>query len=155
MDRFSLRSNTNMNYGKFTAGFNINLGYSSSRFTYNEGGTSVGSPMASVYYALPYEYPYTADGVFHATDDGLGFYDTREGSRGIDVLYGTSDKTEQFKTILGVNLAYEIIKGLKISTRNGIDYRNSVDQVFINPLLHRKQAGRRERRFWRRIQEKL
>jgi TonB-linked SusC/RagA family outer membrane protein len=143
LDRFSLRSNTNMNYGKFTAGFNINLGYSSSRFTYNEGGTSVGSPMASVYYALPYEYPYTADGVFHATDDGLGFYDTREGSRGIDVLYGTSDKTEQFKTILGVNLAYEIIKGLKISTRNGIDYRNSVDQVFINPLSYigSRQAG--------------
>lgn len=143
LDRFSLRSNTNMNYGKFTAGFNINLGYSSSRFTYNEGGTSVGSPMASVYYALPYEYPYTADGVFHATDDGLGFYDTREGSRGIDVLYGASDKTEQFKTILGINLAYEIIKGLKISTRNGIDYRNSVDQVFINPLSYigSRQAG--------------
>ncbi len=99
LDRFSLRSNTHMNYGKFTAGFNINLGYSSSRFTYNEGGTSVGSPMASVYYALPYEYPYTADGVFHATDDGLGFYDTREGSRGIDVLYGASDKTDHFKTV--------------------------------------------------------
>lgn len=143
LDRFSLRSNTNMTYGKFTAGFNINLGYSSSRFTYNEGGTGVGAPMASVYYALPYEYPYTADGVFHATDDGLGFYDTREGSRGIDVLYGTSDKTEQFKTILGINLAYEIIKGLKISTRNGIDYRNSVDQVFINPLSYigSRQAG--------------
>jgi TonB-linked SusC/RagA family outer membrane protein len=143
LDRFSLRSNTNMNYGKFTAGFNINLGYSSSRFTYNEGGTSVGSPMASVYYALPYEYPYTADGVFHATDDGLGFYDTREGSRGIDVLYGTSDKTEQFKTVLGIDLAYEIIKGLKISTRNGIDFRNSVDQVFINPLSYigSRQAG--------------
>ena len=143
LERVSLRSNTNMNFGKFTAGFNINLGYSSSRFTYNEGGTSVGSPMASVYYALPYEYPFTADGVFHATDDGLGFYDTREGSRGIDVLYGTSDKTEQFKTILGINLAYEIVKGLKVSTRNGIDYRNSVDQIYINPLSYigSRQAG--------------
>nr|WP_262919102.1 TonB-dependent receptor [Niabella hibiscisoli] len=99
--------------------------------------------MASVYYALPYEYPYTPDGVFYATDEGQGFYDTREGSRGIDVLYGTSDKTEQFKTILGINLAYEIVKGLKISTRNGIDYRNSVDQVFINPLSYigSRQAG--------------
>ncbi len=143
LERVSLRSNTNLNYGKFTAGFNINLGFSSSRFTYNEGGTSVGSPMASVYYALPYEYPYTADGVFHATDDGIGFYDTREGSRGIDVLYGTSDKTEQFKTVLGFNLAYEIIRGLKISTRNGIDFRNSADQVFINPLSYigSRQAG--------------
>ncbi|MBE8719253.1 SusC/RagA family TonB-linked outer membrane protein [Sphingobacterium pedocola] len=134
LNRYSLRSNTNMKYGKFTAAFNLNLGYSNSRFTYNEGGTGVGSPMASVYYALPYEYPYTADGVFHASEEYMPFYDTREGSRGIDVLFGTSDKTEQFKTILGVNLAYEIIKGLKISTRSGIDFRNSVDQVFINPL---------------------
>lgn len=145
LDRFSLRSNTNFNYDKFTAGVNINLGYSTSRFTYNEGGTSVGSPMASVYYALPYEYPYTPDGVFHATDDGMGFYDTREGSRGIDVLYGTSDKTEQFKTIIGVDLAYEIVKGLKISTRNGIDLRNSVDQIFINPLSYigSRQSGQK------------
>lgn len=143
LERVSLRSNTNLNYGKFSAGFNINLGFSSSSFTYNVGGTSVGSPMASVYYALPYEYPYTADGVFHATDDGMGFYDTREGSRGIDVLYGTSDKTEQFKTVLGFNLAYEITRNLKISTRNGIDFRNSADQVFINPLSYigSRQAG--------------
>lgn len=143
LDRVSLRNNTNLNYGKFTAGFNINLGYSASRFTYNEGGTGVGSPMASVYYALPYEYPYTPDGVFHATDDGMGFYDTREGSRGIDVLYGTSDKREQLKTILGLDMAYEITKGLKVSTRAGIDLRNSVDQVFINPLSYigSRQSG--------------
>ena len=145
MDRYTLRSNTNMNYGKFTAGINFNLGYSSSRFTYNEGGTGVGSPMASVYYALPYEYPYTADGAFYATDATIPFYDTREGSRGIDVLYGTSDKTEQIKTILSVNMAYEIAKGLKISTRAGIDLRNSADQAFINPLSYigSKQSGQK------------
>ncbi|GAA4778142.1 TonB-dependent receptor [Olivibacter ginsenosidimutans] len=145
LNRYSLRSNTNMNYGKFTAGINLNLGYSNSRFTYNEGGTGVGSPMASVYYALPYEYPYTADGAFHATDADMPFYDTREGSRGIDVLYGTSDKTEQFKTILGLNMAYEILDGLKITTRAGIDFRNSVDQVFINPLSYigQNQSGKK------------
>lgn len=134
MNRYSLRSNTNMNYGRFTAGVNLSLGYSNSRFTYNEGGTGVGSPMASVYYALPYEYPYTSDGVFYATDADHPFYDTREGSRGIDVLYGTSNKTNQFKTILGLNMAYEIMQGLKISTRAGVDFRNSEDQIFVNPL---------------------
>lgn len=145
MDRYSLRSNTNMTYGKFTAGLNLNLGYSNSKFTYNEGGTSVGSPMASVYYALPYEYPYTSDGVFHATDTDRPFYDTREGSRGIDVLYGTSDKTAQLKTILSLNMAYEILKGLKISTRAGIDLRNSTDQTFINPLSYigSRQTGQK------------
>ncbi|MEO6681356.1 MAG: SusC/RagA family TonB-linked outer membrane protein, partial [Ginsengibacter sp.] len=133
LDRYSFRSNVNMDFGKFTAGANISLGYSNSRFTYNEGGTGVGSPMASVYYALPYEYPYTPDGVFHASDGAITFLDTREGSRGIDVLYGTSDKTDQFKTILGMNLAYEIIRGLKVTTRAGIDLRNSTDQIYFNP----------------------
>lgn len=132
LDRYSLRSNVNMNYGKFTAGLNVSLGYSDSRFTYNVGGTSVGSPMASVYYALPYEYPYI-DGILYATDGPVTFLDTREGSRGLDVLYGTTDGTEQFKTILAVNLAYEIIDGLKLSTRAGLDLRNSTDQVFFNP----------------------
>ncbi|TDQ72253.1 SusC/RagA family TonB-linked outer membrane protein [Sphingobacterium yanglingense] len=134
MNRYTLRSNTNMNYGRFTAGINLSLGYSNSRATYNEGGTGVGSPMASVYYALPYEYPYTADGVFYATDTDHPFYDTREGSRGVDVLYGTSDKTNQFKTILGLNMAYEIMPGLKVSTRAGVDFRNSELQGFVNPL---------------------
>lgn len=145
LNRYSLRSNTNINYGKFTAGINLNLGYSDSKFTYNEGGTGVGSPMASVYYALPYEYPYTSDGAFHATDEDMPFYDTREGSRGIDVLYGTSDKTEQFKTILGLNMAYEIMDGLKVTTRAGMDFRNSSDQVFINPLSYigQNQSGKK------------
>lgn len=134
LKRYSLRSNTNMDYGRFTAGVNLSLGYSHSRFTFNEGGTGVGSPMASVYYGLPYEYPYTADGAFHPTDQDMPFLDTREGSRGIDILFGTSDKTEQFKTILGLNMAYELMNGLTLSTRAGIDLRNSTDQFFVNPL---------------------
>lgn len=135
LDRYSLRSNVDMNYGKFTAGFNLSLGYSNSRFTYNEGGTGVGSTMASVYYALPYEYPYTPDGVFHPADDAsFTSLDTREGSRGIDALYGVTDKTQQFKTILALNMGYEIVKGLKLTTRAGVDYRNSTDQTFYNPL---------------------
>ena len=133
LERYTLRSNVNMKFNKFTAGVNISIGYSNSRFTYNEGGTSVGTPMASVYYALPFEYPYTPDGVFHPTDDAITFLDTREGSRGIDVLYGTSTKTEQVKSIIGANLGYEILPGLKITTRAGIDLRSSTDQNFINP----------------------
>lgn len=143
LKRYSLRSNTTMEYGRFSAGVNLNLGYSSSRFTYNEGGTGVGSPMASVYYGLPYEYPYTPDGAFHPTHEHMQFLDTREGSRGIDVLFGTSDKTEQFKTVLGLNLAYKITDELSISTRAGVDYRNSTDQVFVNPLSYigSRQSG--------------
>lgn len=143
LDRYSLRSNVNMKYGKFTGALNVSLGFSNSRFTYNEGGTGVGSPMASVYYALPYEYPYV-NGVLHATDDVIPFLDSREGSRGIDALYGVSNKTDQFKTVLGLELAYEILPGLKASTRAGVDLRNSTDQTFFNPLSYigSRQAGK-------------
>lgn len=145
LNRYSLRSNTNFNYGKFSAGINMNFGYSKSRFTNNEGGTGVGSPMASVYYALPYEYPYTADGVFHATDGDITFLDSREGSRGIDVLYGTSDKTDQLKALFAVNLAYQITDDLKFTTRAGIDLRQSTDQLFINPTSYigSRQVGKK------------
>lgn len=145
LDRYSLRSNTNFNYGKFTAGVNLNLGYSKSRFTYNEGETGVGSPMASVYYALPYEYPYTADGIFHPTNGDITFLDTREGSRGIDVLNGTSDKTDQFKTLIALNLAYQFTENLKFTTRGGVDLRQSTDQKFINPASYigSKQIGQK------------
>lgn len=145
MERYTLRSNTNIKYGKFTAGVNLNLGYSNSRFTYNEGGTSVGTPMASVYYGLPYEYPYTPDGAFHATNEDVSFLDTREGSRGLDVLFGTSDKTEQVKTIVGFNMGYEISPEWSVSTRAGVDFRHSADQVFINPLSYigSRQSGQK------------
>ena len=145
MNRYSLRSNTNFNYGKFTAGINLSLGYSKSKFTYNEGGTSVGSPMASVYYALPYEYPYTADGVFHPTNSGITFLDTREGSRGIDVLNGTSDKTDQLKTLLAIDLGYQITDDLKFTTRGGVDLRHSIDQKFIDPASYigSRQTGQK------------
>lgn len=145
LDRYSLRSNTNFNYGKFSAGVNLNLGFSQSRYTYNEGGTSVGSPMASVYYALPYEYPYTADGVFHPTDGAITFLDSREGSRGIDVLNGTSDKRDQLKALLALNAAYQITNDLKFTTRVGVDLRNSTDQVFIDPTSYigSRQTGKK------------
>src|SRR5690606_2145804 len=145
MERYTLRSNTNIKYGKFTAGVNLNLGYSNSRFTYNEGGTSVGTPMASVYYGLPYEYPYTPDGAFHATNEDVSFLDTREGSRGLDVLFGTSDKTEQVKTIVCFNMGYEISPEWSVSTRAGVDFRHSADQVFINPLSYigSRQSGQK------------
>src|SRR5699024_4340693 len=110
------------------------LGFSKSKFTYNEGGTSVGSPLASIYYALPYENPFGPNKELMLTNpNGGSFLDTREGSRGLDVLYNTSSKTEHFKSVIGTNLNYQITPDLQAMTRVGIDFRNSVDEDYINP----------------------
>src|SRR5699024_7441673 len=65
--------------------------------------------------------------------NGGSFLDTREGSRGLDVLYNTSSKTEHFKSVIGTNLNYQITPDLQAMTRVGIDFRNSVDEDYINP----------------------
>lgn len=136
MDRYALRSNVDFRSGKFSGNVNLSLGYSNSSFTEGEGTTRVGTAMASVYYALPYEYPYAPDGtLIHPgnEDEYDNIYDLREGSQGLERLLNSSSKTDQLKSVTGISLNYEILPGLKASTRAGIDYRNSTDQTYINP----------------------
>lgn len=135
LDRFALRSNVDFKDNKFSGSVNLSLGYSKSSFTEGEGGTGVGTAMASVYYALPYEYPYAPDGtLIHPGNRAqYGVLDLREGSQGLERLLNSSDKTEQFKSIIASSFAYQLFPSLKIFTRAGIDYRNSTDENFINP----------------------
>lgn len=135
LDRYALRSNVDFKDDKFSGSVNLSLGYSQSSFTEGEGGTGAGTAMASVYYALPYEKPYAYDGTLvHPGNKGSYFIlDQREGTQGLERLLNSSDKTDQLKSIIGTSFAYQILPELKITTRAGIDYRMSTDQVFINP----------------------
>lgn len=135
LDRYALRSNLDFNDNKFSGSVNVSLGYSQSSFTEGEGGTGAGTAMASVYYALPYEYPYAPDGTLIHPGNRSSYFilDQREGSQGLERLLNSSDKTDQLKSIIGTSFAYQILPELKLSTRAGIDYRMSTDQVFINP----------------------
>jgi TonB-linked SusC/RagA family outer membrane protein len=137
MERYALRSNIDFNDGKFSGSANISLGYSESSFTEGEGATTVGTAMASVYYALPYEYPYASDGTLvHKGISNQAKYnilDAREGTTGLERLLNSTNKTDQFKSIIGANFAYQILPYLKATTRLGVDYRNSSDEAYINP----------------------
>ncbi|WP_239495073.1 SusC/RagA family TonB-linked outer membrane protein [Pedobacter yulinensis] len=135
MERYALRSNVDFKADKFSGNVNVSLGYSNSSFTEGEGGTGAGTAMASVYYALPYEYPYAADGTLVHPGNRSAYFivDQREGSQGLERLLNSSNKTDQLKSIIGTTLAYQILPSLKVSTRAGIDYRNSTDVLFINP----------------------
>ncbi len=135
LDRYALRSNIDFNDDKFSGSVNVSLGFSSSSFTEGEGSSRAGTSMSAVYYALPYEKPYAPDGtlIHYGNEDDYFVLDQREGSAALERLQNSSDKTDQFKSIIGTTFAYQILPELKISTRAGIDYRNSTDQVFINP----------------------
>lgn len=134
LQRYALRSNVDFRSGKFSGNVNLTLGYSASSFTEGEGGTGVGTSMASVYYALPYEYPYAPDGtLIHPGNRNASILDLREGSQGLERLLNSSDKTDQLKSVIGIFLKYDILPNLSASTRVGTDYRNSTDQIYINP----------------------
>jgi len=135
LDRYALRSNVDFKDDKFSGSVNLSLGYSQSSFTEGEGGTGAGTAMASVYYALPYEKPYAFDGTLVHPGNRSQYFilDQREGTQGLERLLNSSDKTDQLKSIIGTSFGYQILPELKITTRAGIDYRMSTDQVFINP----------------------
>jgi TonB-linked SusC/RagA family outer membrane protein len=135
LERYTLRSNLDFKADKLTGSLNLSLGYSNSSFTEGEGSTSVGTAMSAVYYALPYEYPYAPDGTLVHPGNRSSYFilDQREGSQALERLLNSSAKTDQAKAILGGSLAYQILPSLRVSTRAGIDYRNSTDLSWINP----------------------
>lgn len=137
MERYALRSNLDFQDDKFSGSVNLSLGYSQSSFIDGEGSTTVGTPMSAVYYALPYEYPYASDGTLvHPGISGQAKYnilDQREGTVSLERLLNSTNKTDQFKSIVGMSFAYQILPELKATTRLGIDYRNSSDEAYINP----------------------
>ncbi|HEY0040024.1 MAG TPA: SusC/RagA family TonB-linked outer membrane protein, partial [Flavisolibacter sp.] len=135
LERYALRSNLDFTSGKFSGSTNLSLGYSASSFTEGEGSTSLGTAMSAVYYALPYEYPYASDGVLVHPGNRSQYFilDLREGSQALERLLNSASKTDQLKAIVSTSFAYQILPELKISTRAGVDYRNSNDMYFINP----------------------
>jgi TonB-linked SusC/RagA family outer membrane protein len=135
MERYTLRSNLDFKSDKLTGSVNLSLGYAKSSFTEGEGGTGVGTAMSAVYYALPYEYPYASDGVLVHPGNRANYFilDLREGSQSLERLLNSSSKTDQVKTIISGSLGYQLLPSLRVSTRAGIDYRNSTDLSWINP----------------------
>lgn len=135
LDRYTLKNNVDFDKGKFSGGVNVTLGYTNSKFTEGVGASRVGASMASVYYALPYEYPYAPDGtlIHFGNEDDYFILDQREGSAGLERLLNSSSSSELFNTNVGINLNYQLLPSLKVHTRLGIDYNTTTGQDYINP----------------------
>ncbi|WP_433902139.1 SusC/RagA family TonB-linked outer membrane protein [Sphingobacterium puteale] len=135
LDRYTLKNNLDFDKGKLSGGVNVTLGYTNSKFTEGVGASRVGSSMASVYYALPYEYPYAPDGtlIHFGNEDDYFILDQREGSAGLERLLNSSSSSELFNTNVGLNLNYQLLPTLKVHTRLGIDYNTTTGQDYINP----------------------
>ena len=136
LKRYTLKNNIDFSAGRLTANLNLTLGYSQSSLLQTESSSSgVRNPLAAVYYAEPYEYPYFPDGKLVTTGDAAThpFLDQREGSDALDRMLNSTNKENQFKTVVGTTLSYRLAKGLVAKTRLGIDYSNRDQEAWINP----------------------
>ncbi|MHA4808817.1 SusC/RagA family TonB-linked outer membrane protein [Flavitalea flava] len=142
MKRYTLKNNIDFTSGRLTGNLNLSLGNSNSNFIQREGSSSGQNPLSAVYYALPYEYPYAPDGKLVTTGDGADYpvLDQREGSDSYERMLNTTNKENQFKTILGTSLSYKLLNNLVAKTRLGIDFSHRSSELWINPDSY---AGRR------------
>ncbi|NSL90373.1 TonB-dependent receptor [Chitinophaga sp. Mgbs1] len=135
LKRYSIKNNLDFNTGRFSANVNMGIGYSTSSFIEREASSNGSNMLAAIYYALPYEYPYAADGtlVTSGNTDIYPVLDQREGSNALDALLNTSNKDNQLKGILSASANYQLAKGLVAKTRLGIDFRETTTERYINP----------------------
>lgn len=137
LERYSFRTNLDFKSDKFTASLSTTLNYSQSSIIEAENTTAVTNPFASIYYALPYEQPYI-NGVLVAANNSSFFgnvvtYDQREGSTALERLMSTTNKTNEIKGVVGLNLRYKLFDGLSIVSTSGLDYREVMGRRQIYP----------------------
>lgn len=137
LERYSFRTNLDFKTDKFTASLSTTLNYSQSSIIESENTTAVTNPFASIYYALPYEQPYI-NGVLVAANNSAFFgnvvtYDQREGSTALERLMSTTNKSNEIKGVVGLNLRYKLFDGLSIVSTSGIDYREVMGRRQILP----------------------
>lgn len=141
LERYTFKHNMDFNLDRFTGNINLSVGYANSRYISREGSSKVANPVASTFYALPYESPYAPDGTLITSDiaSDYGAIGDREGSNALDQILNATSKEGQLKGLLSGAFNYRIANGLVAKTRLGIDYRDIVSERFVNPDSH---AGR-------------
>lgn len=135
LERLTLKNNLDINAGRLTGNLNLSLGYAASSFIEREGSSKIANPLAATMYALPYEYPYAADGTMILPNNASQYnsWGDQEGAVALEGMQNTSNKTNQIKGILSGSLNYSLGAGFTVKTRVGIDFRENTNQRYINP----------------------
>jgi len=87
------------------------------------------SPVLAAYYLRPYQYPYNADGSYNYSTDNF-----EQIFNPLAIAHYDWSKTSTTKLLGTVNGDYNIIKGLRFSTRLGLDYFTIEEPSYQNPL---------------------
>nr|WP_315028755.1 SusC/RagA family TonB-linked outer membrane protein [uncultured Chryseobacterium sp.] len=126
LERFNFTTGINHKSGRFSSSVNINLINSQSRMSESDFDVSETNPIASLYFALPYEKPYDAEGNLQP---GVN----RFGSNALSMYQDVSRKENALTGFLSSNLAYELTKELKITSTLGMNHQQMKNTHIIKP----------------------
>ncbi|WP_317231520.1 SusC/RagA family TonB-linked outer membrane protein [Elizabethkingia meningoseptica] len=126
VERFSLNSGLNHKSGRFTSSFNINLIGGQTQLSESDFDVSETNPVASLYFALPYEKPYDEDGKLRP---GVN----RFGANALTMYQDISRKEKQLQGVISSNLSFELTKDLKLTSTLGANHQEKRFTRIIKP----------------------
>ena len=112
---------------KISIGFSINASHSNQN-TPAQSATFRG-PVLAAYYLRPYQHPYNKDGSYdYSTDDFEQIFNP------LAIAHYDYSKLGNTKLLGGFTGEYNIIKGLKFTTRLGLDFFTLEEPSYYNPF---------------------
>ncbi|MCT3815083.1 SusC/RagA family TonB-linked outer membrane protein [Elizabethkingia anophelis] len=126
VERFNINSGVNHKSGRFTSSFNLNLTGGQTQLSESDFDVSETNPVASLYFAMPYEKPYDKDGNL---TPGVN----RFGANALTMYQDISRKEKQLQGVLSSNLSFEITKNLKLTSTLGVNHQQTRFTRIIKP----------------------
>ncbi|WP_312334553.1 SusC/RagA family TonB-linked outer membrane protein [Sphingobacterium sp.] len=126
IERFNLTNNVNYQSNRFSAGLNVSLATSDTKISESDFDVSETNPVASLYFALPYEQPYDNMGKLTPGPN-------RFGSNALTQYQDVNRQERQYKSVIATNLSYALSDFFKITSTSGIDYQQINKKHIIKP----------------------
>lgn len=111
---------------RISVGFSINASHSDQNTPTQSANFR--SPVLAAYYLRPYQHPYNSDGTYDIGDDFEQIYNP------VAINHYDRQTIGSTKMIGALSGEYNMLKGLKFTTRIGLDYFNLEEQSYYNPF---------------------
>ncbi|MFD0700165.1 SusC/RagA family TonB-linked outer membrane protein [Myroides pelagicus] len=126
LERFNINSNIQHQSGRLSTNFFVNLASINSHVSESDFDVSETNPVASLYFALPYENPYDKYGNL---TPGVN----RFGTNALQMYQDVTRKEKQLRGVVGSNFNYELTEDWKLTSTIGVDYAKISNTHIIKP----------------------
>ena len=126
LERINLTNNIAHQSGRLSLALNVNLATTNSKISESDFDVSETNPVASLYFALPYENPYDKNG-------NLTPGPNRFGTNALSMYQDVDRRERQYKSVVTGNFASTLTEHLKLTSTSGVDFQQINGKHIIKP----------------------